>query len=189
MEPKTTPLNILVDLAQTILIAAAIFIVIYQFLFRPFQIDGSSMYPNFVNKEFVLTNVITYRFEKPARGDIVVFKAPLDKEKAYIKRIIGIPGDNVSLNNNHFWVNNRPIDESAYLQPEVVTSGGTFLREGQSTVVPQDNYFVAGDNRSGSADSRAWGFVDKSLIEGKSMFVYWPIENARSVKNVQLLIQ
>src|SRR3972149_1249672 len=87
----------LLDTVQTFLIAAAVFLVIYVFLFRPFEVKGESMYPNFYNNEYVLTNLISLRFQNPKAGDIVVFKAPLDSEKDYIKRVIGIPGDTISV--------------------------------------------------------------------------------------------
>src|SRR6266702_6839776 len=85
------------DLMQTILLAASIFLVIYIFLFRPFQVSGESMFPTFKNKEYILTNLITLRFGDPKRGDVIVFRAPTDREKDFIKRVIGTPGDIILL--------------------------------------------------------------------------------------------
>jgi signal peptidase I len=173
----------LTDIVQTILIAASVFVVIYVFLFRPFQVSGASMFPNFVDKEYVLTNLIVYRLQSPDTGDIVVFQSPVDKEKDFIKRIIATEGDTISVSNGQVYLNKNLLDESAYLKPEVKTYGGAFLREGQEVVVPEGKYFVLGDNRSYSSDSREWGFVTRGEIIGRSMFVYWPISNARAVSS------
>ena len=172
---------ILFDLIQTLVIAGAIFVVIYAFLFRPYQVTGHSMDPTFETGEYVLTNLIALRFEKLNRGDIVVFVAPPDKEKDYIKRIIGIPGDRVSISGGSLFLNGTKVDQSAFLDAGVRTNGGSFLGEGSEVVVPQDQYFVMGDNREFSSDSREWGFVTKNAIIGKSFIVYWPINHIRMV--------
>ncbi len=89
--------SFLLDTIQTFLLAAAVFLIIYAFLFRPFEVKGDSMYPNFKDKQYVLTNLISLRFSDPKQGDVVVFNAPNDKEKDYIKRVIGIAGDTIML--------------------------------------------------------------------------------------------
>lgn len=171
------------DTMQTILIAASIFLVIYIFLFRPFQVSGESMFPTFKNREYILTNLITLRFHDPQQGDVIVFKAPTNEEKDFIKRVIGMPGDSVLLKEGFVYVNGKKLDESAYLDASVRTYGGSFLNEDQSVVVPQGHYFVMGDNRPFSSDSREWGFVPRDSIIGKSFYVYWPINTMRIVKN------
>jgi len=88
-----------IDILQTLLLAAAVFLVIYVFLFRPFQVNGNSMHPNYSNNEYILTSIIGLRFENPKLGDVIVFKAPLDQDKDYIKRVIGTPGDKVFIKN------------------------------------------------------------------------------------------
>jgi signal peptidase I len=173
----------LIDTVQTLLIVFAVFLVIWQFLFRPFQVSGNSMYPTFFNKQYILTNIITLRLGPPKRGDVIVFKAPNDPEKDYIKRVIGIPGDSIMIKNGDVYVNEMLLDQSAYLTPTVKTYGGSFLREGISVTVLPSSYFVLGDNRSGSSDSREWGFVSLKSIIGKSSFVYWPLDKMGTVKN------
>lgn len=175
--------SLLLDALQTILLAFAVFLVIYVFLFRPFQVSGQSMYPNFHDKEYVLTNLIVLRFENPKRGDVLVFKAPNSPEKDFIKRLIGTPGDRILLQDGSFLINGEKLDESSYLSSEVRTYGGSFLKEGEEIAVPEGNYFLVGDNRQYSSDSREWGFVKKEEIIGKSFFVYWPPPSAKLVKN------
>src|SRR5690349_13180722 len=107
------------DTMQTVLLAASIFLVIYIFLFRPFQVSGDSMFPNFQNREYILTNLITLRFGNPVQGDVIVFKAPTDPDKDFIKRVIGVAGDTVELKDGSVYVNDKKLDESAYLHDDV----------------------------------------------------------------------
>lgn len=173
---------ILIDLVETLVVAGAVFVVIYAFLFRPFQVNGQSMYPNYHNGEYILTNLISLRISKINRGDVVVFQAPSDREKDFIKRVIGLPGDMIMLRNGSVYVNGAKLDESSYLASDIKTYGGSFLSDDQEATVKNGTYFVLGDNRPFSSDSREWGYVTADKIIGKSFFVYWPIGNARLVK-------
>ena len=181
----------LLDTVQTFLIAAAIFLVIYVTLFRPFEVKGESMYPNFHDKEYVLTNLIGFEnlgfyhatFGKLKLGDVVVFSAPPEPDKDYIKRVIGVPGDIVTIKNGDVYINQKKLDESKYLKPDVKTYAGAFLAEDQPQKVPVNQYLVFGDNRMASSDSREWGFVKITEIIGKSSFVYWPINRMRFIDN------
>jgi len=172
-----------IDTMQTILLAASIFLIIYIFLFRPFQVSGESMFPTFKNREYILTNLITLRFAPPARGDVVVFKAPTDHEKDFIKRVMGLPGDSVYIKGGFVYINGKKADEHVYLGSDVRTYGGAFLQEDTPVTVPEGNILVMGDNRPFSSDSREWGFLKISEVIGKSIFVYWPINKMRVVKN------
>ncbi|MBI2443469.1 MAG: signal peptidase I [Candidatus Levybacteria bacterium] len=173
----------LFDTIQTILLAASVFLVIYLFLFRPFEVSGESMFPTFKNGEFILTNLVTLRFNDLKKGDVVVFQAPTDHDKDYIKRVIGVPGDTVEVRSGLVYVNGQQLDESQYLGNDVRTSAGAFLRDGQPVRVPDDSYIVMGDNRPHSSDSREWGFLKKDELIGKSFFVYWPPTQMRLVEN------
>ncbi|MDP3987941.1 MAG: signal peptidase I [Candidatus Levybacteria bacterium] len=175
--------SFLIDTLQTILLAASVFIVIYIFLFRPFQVKGASMYPNFQDNEYVLTNIVTLKIGQIRRGDVIVFKAPTDEEKDYIKRVIGLGGDTISVKDGAVFINDEKLDESAYLKNDVKTYPGAFLQEGMSTTVPQGQYFVLGDNRSYSSDSREWGYVGKDAVIGMSFYIYWPLDKMSLVKN------
>src|SRR3989344_798927 len=172
----------IIDIAQTLLLAAAVFLVVYVFLFRPFQVNGDSMYPNFTDREYVLTNIIALNFAPPKKNEVVVFKAPPDPEKDFIKRVIAIPQDKISIKDGSVFLNGEKLDESKYLKPDVLTYAGSFIKEGQEITVPENNYFVMGDNRNFSSDSREWGFVKREDIIGKSFFVYWPPDKIGIVK-------
>ena len=173
----------LIDIVETLLLAAAVFLVIYVFLFRPFQVNGDSMLPNFTDNEYILTNIIVLNFKTPQKTDVVVFKAPPDPEKDFIKRVIATSGDSIYIKDGSVFLNGAKLDESKYLSPQVKTYAGSFLKEGGQVTVPQDSFFVMGDNRSYSSDSREWGFVPKKSIIGKSFFVYWPLDKMGLVKN------
>lgn len=173
----------LLDTIQTLLLAAAFFLVVYVFLFRPFQVSGESMYPNFLDKQYVLTNIVSLHFSKPKLGDVIVFQSPTDSEKDFIKRVIGVFGDTVMVRDGNVYLNGKLLDESKYLKDTVKTYGGSFLGEGQSASVPQNQYLVLGDNRSYSSDSREWGFVPEKSIIGESLFIYWPVNQMGLVKN------
>ena len=172
-----------IDTVQTFLLAASVFLVIYIFIARPFQVSGDSMFPTFKDKEYIFTNLIGLRLGAVKKGEVIVFKSPIDADKDFIKRVIATPGDTVSLQEGYIYVNEQRVEESGYLRPEVRTYGGSFFNEGESKVVPDGHIFVMGDNRPYSSDSREWGFLPYENIIGKSFFVYWPINQARAVTN------
>lgn len=173
---------LLIDLVETLVIAGAVFVVIYAFLFRPFQVNGKSMFPTYDDQEYVLTNLIALRFSSLERGDVIVFKAPPNEDRDYIKRVIGIPGDTVTIRDGFVYINGKKLDET-YLPPDYKTYGGAFLSEGEEAPVPADSYFVMGDNRGYSSDSREWGFVPRDKIIGKSYVVYWPPNHFRVINH------
>lgn len=183
MEIARKVYTFLLDAAQTLLVAAAVFLVIYMFLFRPFEVNGESMHPNFLNSEYVLTNLVALRFGNPKLGDVVVFKAPPDPEKDYIKRVIGIAGDSVMVKEGDVYLNNQLLNQDAFLKSDVKTYPGAFLKEGMAVTVPPNEYFVMGDNRPYSSDSREWGFVKQDELIGESFLVYWPISDIKFISN------
>jgi signal peptidase I len=170
------------DFIETIVIALAIFVVVYQFLFQPHQVKGNSMYDNLHDGEYLLTDKVSFRFNDPQRDEVIVFKAPQNEDFDYIKRVIGLPGDRVMISNNKVYLNDSLLDESAYLDPNIITRSGNFLREGVATTVPSNSYFVMGDNRSNSSDSRDWGFVPNDNIVGRAWIKYWPLNQMGVIK-------
>ncbi len=141
------------------------------------------MDPTFKDKEYILTNLISMRFSDPQKGDVIVFQAPTDENKDFIKRVMAVPGDTISIQNGDVYVNGVMVDESEYLDSTVETGAGAFMSEGEEIVVPEGEYVVMGDNRNASSDSREWGFLDREEIIGKSFFVYWPVQDFRIITN------
>ncbi len=131
------------------------------------------MEPNFHDGEYILTNKFEYRFQNPHRGDVIVFKSPQNPDIDFIKRVIGLPSERLKLMNSHYYINGVLLDEP-YLAPTLYTYNGAFLKEGVEITLPENHYFVSGDNRPRSSDSREWGPIDRSLIIGKSQLRYWP---------------
>jgi len=161
------------DILETIIIAFAIFLVVYLFLVQPHRVQGDSMLPNFKNGELILTDKISYRFKLPQRGDVIIFKAPYDKSKDFIKRIIALPGEKIKIEDGAIFINDKKLSES-YLPNTTIIQGGSYLKEGEEYLVPYDNYIVFGDNRAHSSDSREFGPVQRKDIIGKAFFIYWP---------------
>ena len=162
------------DFLETIVVSLAIFAVVYIFLFQPHQVDGQSMESNFHHGEYILTDKISYRINKPARGDVVVFHSPQDERVDYIKRIIGVPGDMVQLKGGYVYLNGQKLEEQYIHDPGAVTAG-RYMREGMEVDIPPGQYLVMGDNRNHSSDSREWGLVSEGAIVGRAFFRYWPI--------------
>lgn len=165
--------SLFLDALQTIVLAAAIFMLTYLFLVQPHEVKGSSMYPNFHDGERLLTDKVSYRFNEPRRGDVIVFQAPPDHSKDFIKRIIALPKETISIKGDKIYVNGKLLDEF-YLSSSVITQPGAFLADGKGLVLAEDEYMVMGDNREHSSDSRSWGPIKKSAIVGKAWFIYWP---------------
>jgi signal peptidase I len=161
------------DLFLSVLIA----IVVILFLYQPVKVEGTSMMPNLQNDERIFINKFVYRFgiSDIGRGDTVVFLYPGDPTKSYIKRVIGIPGDIVEIDDGKVVVNGKAINE-----PYVAESFRDQIPMARKEV-PADQYFVLGDHRSSSNDSRSWGWVPRQYIYGKAVFVYWPLENLGAV--------
>jgi len=162
------------DFLETIVVSLAIFAVVYIFLFQPHQVDGKSMEPNFHNAEYILTDKVSYRLHEPKRGDVVVFHSPQDQRVDFIKRIIGVPGDNIMLKAGYLYLNGTKLNE-AYINDPGKVLPGKFMREGQDIDVPPGQFLVMGDNRLHSSDSREWGLIDLNNIVGRAFFRYWPV--------------
>lgn len=156
------------ELIETIALTLLIFLVI-RFVAQSFRVDGESMEPGFHTDEFVLVDKASYLFQSPQRGDVIVFHWPVDTTKDLIKRVIGVPGDVIVVDSTTVQVDGVVLKEP-YISAPANPSGSRL-------VVPLDSYFVLGDNRQVSDDSRDWGFVPKSYIIGKAVLVYWPVSS------------
>ena len=168
------------ELGQVVIISLAIVLPIRYFLIQPFYVKGASMEPNFHDNEYLLTDKVSYRFGEPERGDVVVFKAPPTYKDEFIKRVIGLPGEEVMVKEGGIFVNGQKINEP-YLDSGVITKSGNVTSEGKALTVPEGSYFVLGDNRDHSLDSRSIGFINKSDITGRAWVIYWPLDKAGNI--------
>lgn len=170
-----TTVEFILEITKVVVISLAIIIPIRYFLVQPFYVKGASMEPNFEDHQYLIINEITYRFNDPQRGDIVVFRYPKDPRQYFIKRIIGLPGEKVVVKDGKVYIfndeykNGVAINENIYLDT-TVTVGNKDIELGE------DEYFVLGDNRSASLDSRSFGAVPKRLIVGKVWLRGWPFQ-------------
>lgn len=166
-------LAFLFDILQTFVLAAAIFVIVYLFLLQPNMIKGASMETNFYDGDYILTEKVMYRFREPKRGEVVVFQSPSRPDVDYIKRIIALPGETVSVHDGLIHIDGNPLDEE--YQPTSQTVAGRFLADGEEFTVPEGTYFVLGDNRMHSSDSREFGTVALEDIRGRAVLRYWPL--------------
>ncbi len=161
------------EVIETIVLTVLMFLVI-RFAVQNFNIEGHSMEPSLHDQELILVDKWTYLFHPPSRGDVIVFVAPPQPSQDYIKRVIGIPGDVITIDNTTVLVDGVALKET-YVDPR--NNGATFEDKTiHNLVVPPDDYFVLGDNRANSSDSRVWGFVPKQNIIGRAALVYWPLQ-------------
>lgn len=165
-EGDTSWRGMLVELLETILLSAVLFLGINSITAR-IRIESISMVPTLHPGDFVIVNKLAYRWDSPRAGDVVVFRLPHDPSQRYIKRVIGLPGDRVEIADGAVYVNDRQLLEP-YLQIRTLQGGNWVVEEGA--------YFVLGDNRNNSSDSRIWGMVPRENVIGKAWFTYWPPE-------------
>lgn len=172
-EPKQSIGSHILEFFQTLVVFAAIAAAIYLFIAQPHRVSGLSMFPNFHNGDYIITDKLTYKLGEPKRGDIVVFKNPRNEGEDFIKRIMGLPQDKVEVRNGHIYINGSLLNEP-YLKPDIITTPGSYLQEGQPKTVSEGHFLVMGDNRGNSSDSREWGEITKAEIIGKVFVRYWP---------------
>ncbi|MGQ9473703.1 MAG: signal peptidase I [Candidatus Caldatribacteriaceae bacterium] len=166
------------ELIETILWALVIALLIRYFVVEGYYIPSSSMEPTLVPGERVLVAKFYYRFTEPKRGDIIVFRYPIDRRRNLIKRLVGLPGDNLKIEDGLVWINGEALQGELF-QRTYYDVG--YYGQGEH-VVPQDSYFVLGDNSENSDDSRFWGYVPHRNILGRAFFVYWPPHRIRILK-------
>jgi len=169
-ESAAHPLPVVAVWARDLLVSLAISAFIIIFLYQPVKVEGVSMMPGLEDQERIFVNKFVYRWEPIERGDIIVFRYPRDPSKSYIKRVIGVAGDRVRIVNGQVYVNGEALDE------DYVPSDYADGRSYPELVVPRNSYFVLGDHRTMSSDSREFGSVNDRYIYGKAVFGYWPME-------------
>ena len=179
VKPASAPFNRIGGVRlwlRDLLFSAAASVLIITFLYQPVRVEGTSMLPRLEDRDRLFINKFVYSFSAIERGDVVVFHYPRDPEKSYIKRIIGLPGDRLRIDHGVLWLNGRRQLE------RYVPGNYQDSRSLAEIVVPAESYYVMGDHRSISSDSRDFGPVERSLIYGKAVFIYWPARDAGVVR-------
>jgi len=174
------------ELIKIIVISLVIIIPIRYFLIQPFYVKGASMEPNFHDHEYLIIDEITYRFNDPVRGDIIVFRYPRNPQEFFIKRLIGLPGEEIQIASGNITIFNSENPEGMvldehYLPEDIKTYG---LSE-EKVELEEDEYFVLGDNRNSSKDSRSFGPVNESYITGRVIFRGWPFNRIELFKTTE----
>jgi signal peptidase I len=177
-DPQRSTLIATIAWFRDLMLSVLIAVLVILFLYRPVKVEGTSMMPTLLDQERLFINQFSYKFGigDIKRGDTVVFWYPEDPTKSYIKRVIGLPGDTVAVEDGAVLVNGKKLEET-YVPLEYRDD-----RPYPTTTVPPDDYFVLGDHRISSNDSRAWGFVPRSYIYGKAVFVFWPLDHLGTVR-------
>ncbi|SFG40184.1 signal peptidase I [Desulfotomaculum arcticum] len=160
------------EIIESIAIAVLLAVIIRMFVFQPFVIPSGSMEPTIQIGDRIMVSKFAYHFGEPSRGDIVVFRPPFDPERIFVKRLIGTPGNTLEIRDSKLFINGEQIPEE-YLPQDL-----RFDDFGPAQV-PADNYFMMGDNRNNSDDSRVWGNLPQKNIIGKAVMIYWPINHIR----------
>jgi signal peptidase I len=176
MEPNSTPetnhSSFWKELVKLVVIAVVIVIPFRLFVAQPFVVDGASMDPTFADGEYLIVDELTYQFHEPKRGSVLIFRYPKDPSKYFIKRVIGLPGETVILRDGKITIVNDEKPEGFSWNEPYVTYGRS---DTATFVLGEGEYFVMGDNRAGSADSRVWGPVPEDNIIGRPIFRLWPL--------------
>jgi len=156
-------------------IALGLAIVVMIFLYQPVKVEGTSMYPLLSDQERIFINKFVYRFEPIERGDVIVFWYPLDRSKSFIKRVVGLPGETIEIRMGHVYINGQELAD------QYVPSGYLDGSNSAPRKISADGYFVMGDHRDSSNDSRVFGSVPRQYIYGKAVFAYWPVDHFGSL--------
>jgi signal peptidase I len=156
-------------------IALGLAIVVMIFLYQPVKVEGTSMYPLLSDQERIFINKFVYRFEPIERGDVIVFWYPLDRSKSFIKRVVGLPGETIEVRTGHVYINGEELAD------QYVPAGYLDGFNSPPHRIAADSYFVMGDHRDSSNDSRVFGSVPRQFIYGKAVFAYWPVDHFGSL--------
>ncbi len=174
------------ELARVVIVAFAIMLVFRLFIAEPFIVSGSSMVPNFHNREYLIVNKITYRLHSPERGDVIVFKYPKDTSQYFIKRVIGLPSEKVQIKDGRVLVFNGQHPDGLLLDEPFLSNDNVTFGRTDITTLGSDEYFVLGDNRQASSDSRVWGIMPKNDLVGKVWLRVFPLQQFGVIQHPQL---
>ncbi len=174
-EEQPSVRNFVSDLAKVIVVAVIAMLLFRYFIAEPFIVSGSSMVPTYENRQYLVINKVGYRFGEPERGDVIVFKFPQNTKEYFIKRIIGLPNEKIRVENGHVVIFNKENPSGKILdEPYLVDQNGTFGETNTTVSLGSTEYYVLGDNRDQSSDSRRWGVLPKEDIVGKVLVRVFP---------------
>jgi len=169
-QKKSATSSFIWETLQTLVLAGLLIVFFRTFIFQNFVVEGSSMVPTLIQGDRLIVSRLSYFLGEPDRGDIIVFQYPYGPERDFVKRIIGLPGETIAIQNGQVFINGKPLPPEDYVQ-----------NKSSDAIAPvtlgDDEYFVMGDNRTGSSDSRSWGPMQKHFIIGKAWLIYYPFEH------------
>jgi signal peptidase I len=168
--------DFIVELIKVVLISLAIIVPVRYFLIQPFYVKGASMEPTFFDHEYLIIDEISYRFHEPVRGDVIVFKYPRDPKQYFIKRVIGLPGETIEIKDGQVFIYNKNYPTGIALEEKFYLSGLVATEGDKITVLKNDEYFILGDNRPSSLDSRNFGPLPEKMIVGRVLLRGWPFD-------------
>ncbi len=168
--------SVIWETLQTLVLAGLLIVFFRTFVFQNFVVEGSSMFPTLMQGDRLIVSRLSYFVGEPARGDIIVFQYPYGPERDFVKRIIGLPGETIAIQNGQVFIDGKPLPPEDYVK-----------NKSSDTIAPitlgEDEYFVMGDNRSGSSDSRSWGPLQSHFIIGKAWLIYFPFDHFRFLQH------
>jgi len=167
-------LSFIWETAKIVIISLAIIVPIRYFLFQPFFVRGASMEPNFQDNEYLIIDEISYRFNDPQRGDVIIFRYPRDPSQFYIKRIIALPDEKIKITDGEIIISNERNPQGFVLEEDYLSEKNGFTPGNMEIELDENDYFVLGDNRRASSDSRSWGAVPRHYIIGRAWVRAWP---------------
>lgn len=182
MNPIKKVIDFVMDILETVVFIGSLFIVIYLFILTPNQVKGASMEPTFKSGDYILTSRVTYKMRPPQRGDVVVFHSPKNPDIEYIKRIVGLPGDKLLVEDSNIFINGKLLQEN-YIAARTNLWDGGFIKNGVLYTIPDGELFVMGDNRPRSSDSREFGPISIESVIGQVFFRYFPSDKIGAINN------
>ena len=172
------------ELVKVVVISLIIIFPIRFFIIQPFYVKGASMEPSFYDNEYLIIDEISYRVEEPKRGDVIVFRYPRNPQEYFIKRIVGLPKENIQVKEGNVYIYNGYNPNGFMIEEDYLKDGiSTYSSHSEMIELSEDEYYVLGDNRTSSQDSRSFGSVNKSFIIGRVLFRGWPIDRIGLIKN------
>ena len=160
---------------KIVVISLIVIVAIRTYVMQPFFVSGKSMEPNFHDGDYLIIDEISYRLDEPKRGDVIIFRYPKNTKEFFIKRIVGLPGERVKIEDSRITIYNNENQEGITLDEDIYIPLSTKTTGSYDTILKNDEYYVLGDNRNASADSRIWGVLEEHFIVGKAWIRAWPV--------------